>query len=83
MNQPARRSLEWYVGGGMLVERLLDAGADINRRTVSVGRMPPPGKDNFLYRERVIEIRNPVARWPSATGTQTNSCHFGNCMIRT
>lgn len=40
------------------LEVLLEAGADVNRRTVSVGRTPPPGKDNFLYRERVTEILN-------------------------
>ncbi|MBN1240554.1 MAG: ankyrin repeat domain-containing protein, partial [Gammaproteobacteria bacterium] len=32
---------------------LLDAGAKINRRTLSVGRTPPPGMDNFLMRIRI------------------------------
>lgn len=37
---------------------LLAAGADINRRTLSVGRIPPPGKDNFLMRVKVTKILN-------------------------
>ncbi|HEX7081563.1 MAG TPA: ankyrin repeat domain-containing protein [Gammaproteobacteria bacterium] len=32
---------------------LLEAGADVNRRTVSFGRIPPPGKDNFLMHVRI------------------------------
>lgn len=37
---------------------LLEAGADINRRTLPVGRLSPPDTDNFLYRIRVTEILN-------------------------
>jgi uncharacterized protein len=37
---------------------LLAAGADINRRVLPVGRLSPPGTDNFLYRVRVTEILN-------------------------
>jgi ankyrin repeat protein len=40
------------------LKALLDAGAEINRRTLPVGRQSPPGMDNFLYRVRVTEILN-------------------------
>ncbi len=40
------------------LELLLDAGADINRRTLSVGRIAPPGQDNFLMRVKVTKILN-------------------------
>ncbi len=40
------------------IKLLLDAGADINRRTLSVGRIAPPGKDNFLMRVKVTKILN-------------------------
>jgi len=36
---------------------LLDAGAAINRRTLSQGRTPPDGLDNFLWRVR-IQVNN-------------------------
>lgn len=40
------------------LEVLLAAGADINRRKLEVGRIAPPGLDNFLYRSRVTQILN-------------------------
>jgi uncharacterized protein len=41
------------------LEVLLGAGAKINRRTtLSVGRIPPPGQETFLYRIRVTAIFN-------------------------
>jgi ankyrin repeat protein len=40
------------------LKALLDAGARINRRTLSVGRTTPPGMDNFLMRIHVTKILN-------------------------
>lgn len=37
------------------MDMLLQAGADINRRTLSQGRIPPEGKDNFIYRVQITE----------------------------
>jgi uncharacterized protein len=37
---------------------LLEAGADIHRRVLPVGRLTPPDTDHFLYRVRVTEILN-------------------------